>query len=101
MFPNKILIICFNDSLLFDLEKFLNENGYEVRIATSYEQIIRIDKQFNPKIVIIDYESEDTNGFQLLLNLRRVGSKSNVIIMSSQIDLSHFSILKQNLMYNS
>ena len=57
--------------------------GYLVHIATTGEQAKRLFHQHTPEIVILDYNLPDMTGDQLLPDIKRPGSQTVAIIITS------------------
>jgi two-component system response regulator AtoC len=84
---NRILIIDDEQSLLESLEMFLTEAGYKVECAASAREGLEKSRAFKPDVVILDIRLPDSNGFDVLQELRGVSEACPVIMITAFHDM--------------
>ena len=78
-----ILIIDDDDSLRKSFKKLLREEGYQVEDAASGEAGLKIVKQSNPDLVILDVRLPGMNGLETFKAIHGVEPKLPVVIMTA------------------
>lgn len=66
--------------------KILEEKGYQVILAHGGEQALELLKKEDFDLVITDLQMPIVNGVELLRNLRVMGKKTPIILMSTLIE---------------
>jgi CheY-like chemotaxis protein len=66
----KILAIDDQQLVLFPLEKRLKELGYDVKIETDANKGLAIYDEFNPDLVIVDFNMPKISGFDVVNHIR-------------------------------
>lgn len=84
---NRILIIDDEQSLLESLEMFLTEAGYKVQCAASAREGLEKSRTFKPDVVILDIRLPDSDGFDVLQELRGVSKACPVIMITAFHDM--------------
>jgi two-component system response regulator AtoC len=84
---NRILIIDDEQSLLESLEMFLTEAGYKVQCAASAREGLEKSRAFKPDVVILDIRLPDSDGFDVLQELRGVSKACPVIMITAFHDM--------------
>ena len=84
---NRILIIDDEQSLLESLEMFLTEAGYKVECAASAREGLDKSRAFKPDVVILDIRLPDSNGFDVLQELRGASETCPVIMITAFHDM--------------
>ena len=84
---NRILIIDDEQSLLESLEMFLTEAGYKVQCAASAREGLEKSRAFKPDVVILDIRLPDSDGFDVLQELRGVNKACPVIMITAFHDM--------------
>jgi DNA-binding response OmpR family regulator len=81
----RILVVDDEKSLLEVVSYALTEGGYRVATANDAKQAIRLLKEFEPQLLILDLRLPDQSGFELC---KQVRSDSNipVIFLSARTD---------------
>jgi DNA-binding NtrC family response regulator len=95
----RVLIVDDEPGICSELELFLSKNGYEVTTASNGKEALSIYKKLKPDLVISDYRMPVMNGFELLLNIKRIDKKAKVILMSAVVDLDPFVLTKDSAAY--
>ena len=77
-----ILVVDDEEHILKLYEKVLTDDGFGVRLAKSGEQAIRVAKEEEINLVVLDIKMEGLSGLEILTELRK--SKRNMpIILNS------------------
>ena len=82
----KLLIIDDERPLLESLEMFLTEKGYRVVSAVTAAEGLRLCRQTDPDVIILDIRLPDMNGLDVLKNMVQEGRK-NIIIITAFHDM--------------
>lgn len=85
--PDRTRILIVDDQLeLADmLSNVLSDEGYEVRVCSDGREAIRCIQEFQPAALILDIMMPETDGFEVLRQLRSdpSGRKLPVVLMSA------------------
>ena len=77
-----VLVVDDEEHILKLYEKVLTDDGFGVRLAKSGEQAIRVAKEEEINLVVLDIKMEGLSGLEILTELRK--SKRNMpIILNS------------------
>jgi len=78
----KILIVDDQESVRITVGMHFEEAGYNVLMAGSAKEALSLIKKENPQIILSDRNMPDTNGIELLKEIRKFNSQVKVVIMS-------------------
>jgi two-component system, NtrC family, response regulator AtoC len=79
----RVLIVDDEENLRLVLRTFLRRHGYEVEVAASGEEALKMIDSFGPDIIVTDVRMPRMGGLDLLSTLRAKGSEATVIVMSA------------------
>lgn len=85
----RILIVDDEAETLTSLSRMLERRGYSLCTAMDGEEGLKKMKEFEPEIVICDIVMPRINGLQFLEELKRMGSKAQVIMITGQMFMSN------------
>ena len=83
----KILIVDDEVSTALLLSKFLTRNGFEVSTAASGSSGMEYLKEGNYSLVLCDFRLEDTDGREMLKNIKSQYPQTGVIIITGYSDI--------------
>jgi len=89
MKKKKILIIDDEQPLRESLEMFLTEKSFKVECATTASEGLKRIGSFHPDVVILDIRLPDTDGLEVLQELRRRNNKTRVIMITAFHDMEN------------
>jgi CheY-like chemotaxis protein len=78
----KVLVVDDNESFLDMLFLYLIDNGYEVIKSLNGKDALSQYSTYAPDIIITDIIMPETDGIELLINLRKINPDVKVIVMS-------------------
>src|SRR3978361_120570 len=84
---NKILIIDDEVNVALLLSKFLTRNGFDVTTAATGNSGMEFLKNGNFNLVLCDFRLEDTDGREMLKNIKTQYPKTGVIIITGYSDI--------------
>src|SRR3978361_124159 len=84
---NKILIIDDEVNVALLLSKFLTRNGFDVTTAATGNSGMEYLKSGNFNLVLCDFRLEDTDGREMLKNIKTQYPKTGVIIITGYSDI--------------
>jgi len=82
----RLLVVDDEDALLDLLGDALRFAGYEVQLARTGFEALRIAADEQPKLILLDVNLPDIDGFEVCQRLRRDGSDVPVIFLSARDD---------------
>lgn len=85
-----IALVEDNDDLRQLTGRFLHSKGYEVLQAASAEDLAGLSRR--PDIYIVDINLPETNGYELIRNLRRISNELGIVVLSARdrvSDITH------------
>lgn len=82
----KILVVDDVDTIARVYARFLEREGYEVRIAFNGEEAIEEWKKFKPDLVISDIRMPKMNGFELANYMRKEKPEQKIVLMTGYAD---------------
>jgi FixJ family two-component response regulator len=82
-----ILVVDDDPHVLHALSFFLRAEGYAVRACADAAQAIAAAADGSPRCLVIDYRLGDTDGLSLAAQLRALGSKAPLVLITSHPDL--------------
>ncbi|NCI45888.1 sigma-54-dependent transcriptional regulator [Sediminibacterium soli] len=84
---NKVLIIDDDLDMCRLLERFLVRNHFEVRFAHTGKKGLEEVQNFAPDVILCDFRLEDTDGKDLLLQIKSISAEIPVIIITGYSDI--------------
>src|SRR3990167_7516358 len=84
---NKIAIIDDDESICKTLELHLKRNGYDVSVAHTGSEGIRSIKEKEPQIIILDIRLPDTDGIEVLRQVKSIDKNKYVIMITAFQDM--------------
>jgi len=81
--PGRILVVDDMESMCYLLETLLSERGHEVRTANTGAQALAAAQDFDCQVAVVDYRLPDTNGLDLIPELRSRRPGLRAILMTS------------------
>ena len=82
----KILVVDDVDTIARVYARFLEREGYEVRIAFNGEEAIEEWQRFEPDLVISDIRMPKMNGFELANYMRKEKPEQKIVLMTGYAD---------------
>ncbi len=79
----KILVVDDSSSNVLLLQSFLEEEGYEIEIASSGKEAISLVASFKPDIILLDLMMPGLSGLDVM---ERIGTDIPVIMISANKD---------------
>ncbi|MFO7931140.1 MAG: sigma-54 dependent transcriptional regulator [Desulfosalsimonas sp.] len=79
----KILIIDDDEGLVHFLSRFFRRKGYAVTACSGGREAIEKTSVQGFDLILLDYKMPDLNGLDILAEIRRIGIKTPVIIMTA------------------
>ncbi|MFO0946392.1 MAG: response regulator [Planctomycetota bacterium] len=82
-----ILILDDEPTFLHVLSVHLERRGYQVRIAKSIQEAIRLAEECPPGLLLVDWMlGESMNGVDVCATLRQMNSEVRTVLMTGHID---------------
>jgi len=78
----KIVLIDDEEDILFTLKEICDFCGYEAYTANSGEEGIKLVKQVNPKLVIVDYHMPGLNGLTTVKRLKNLMPELAILVLT-------------------
>ncbi|HVD96616.1 MAG TPA: response regulator transcription factor [Cytophagaceae bacterium] len=78
---NKVLIADDEQDILDMLQYILEKEGYEVKIAKSGPEAIRIAQEFQPRLILLDIMMPQMDGIETCRNLRELDELKDTVIV--------------------
>ncbi|MFH1943780.1 MAG: response regulator [bacterium] len=82
----KILIVDDVDTIARVYARFLEREGYEVRIAFNGDEALKEWERFQPDLIISDIRMPRMSGFELAKEIRAKNPKQKIILMTGYAD---------------
>ncbi len=79
----RVLVVDDEENIRFVAASFLKRDGYEVEVAESGEQALRLLEAFGPDVILTDVRMPKMGGLDLLATLKAKGAEAAVIVMSA------------------
>jgi len=84
--PATILIVEDEHAVARGIQYALQQEGYEVAVATSGEEGLDVATHQAPDLVVLDVRLPGMDGFEVLRRLRAAGAKMPVLILTARDD---------------
>ena len=86
----RVLVVDDEENLRLVVRTFLKREGYEVELAGSGDEALRLLETFGPDVILTDVRMPKMGGLDLLSTLKAKGSDVSVIVMSAygSVDLA-------------
>jgi CheY-like chemotaxis protein len=78
----KVLVVDDVDTIARVYARFLERQGYEVRIAFNGEEAMDVWESFKPDLILSDIRMPRMNGFELSNAIRKRDPKQKIILMT-------------------
>lgn len=83
----KILIIEDDEKLRDELKIFLNKNGYEATVLTTFDNTIQDILRTNPDLILLDINLPNTDGEYICKEIRKQSNMPIIIVTSRDNEL--------------
>ena len=83
---SKILVVDDVDTIARVYARFLERQGYEVRIAFNGEEALEEWERFKPDLVISDIRMPKMSGFELASKIREKNADQKIVLMTGYAD---------------
>ncbi len=83
---SKILVVDDVDTIARVYARFLERQGYEVRIAFNGEEALEEWAKFKPDLIISDIRMPKMSGFELAVKIREKNADQKIILMTGYAD---------------
>ena len=83
-----VLIVDQSDQIINRLKEVLAEAKHirAIHKAVSYEEAIRLYKQSNPDIVLLDIDLSDNRSVDLISEIKKLNAATAIIVLSTRTD---------------
>lgn len=78
---NKVLIVDDEQDILDMLQYIMEKEGYNVKIARSGPEALKVSLEFQPKLILLDIMMPQMDGIETCRNLREVEELKDAIIV--------------------
>ena len=78
----RVLVVDDEPSVIDVFQEFLSAQGYELAIATSGDEALRVLPEFRPDIVLTDINLPGVSGLEVMRHAKRVDSDVAVIVVT-------------------
>ncbi|MFQ5897606.1 MAG: sigma-54-dependent transcriptional regulator [Candidatus Methylomirabilia bacterium] len=85
--PSKLLIVDDERLIRWSLEQTLAKGGYEVSTAPTGEAALAAVREDAPDLVLLDLKLPDTDGLQVLGQLKELSPQLQILIMTAYADV--------------
>jgi len=82
----RILVVDDVDTIARVYARFLEREGYEVRIAFNGEEALEIWERFKPDLIISDIRMPKMSGFELAKAIRAKKTDQKIVLMTGYAD---------------
>lgn len=77
----RILIADDEPNIVVSLEFLMERHGYEIRVATDGEEVLRAVEEFRPNLILLDVMLPGKSGFEVCQKLREDPARQGVKIV--------------------
>jgi len=77
----KIVIVDDDESILFMLKEALSADGYDVRAGSDGQEAMRLVAEFQPQLVILDFNMPGVSGREALQQIRANPATQSLPVM--------------------
>lgn len=84
---SKILIVEDDEKLRDELKIFLNKNGYETHVLTTFYNTIQDILKINPDLILLDINLPNTDGEYICKEIRKQSNMGIIIVTSRDNEL--------------
>ena len=77
----KVLVVDDDESIAVLTRKMLSKDGYQIQVAESGQSALRLAKEWEPDVVLLDIMMPDMDGFETCHRMRRIEATANVPII--------------------
>jgi DNA-binding response OmpR family regulator len=81
--PPSILVVDDEEHILKLYEKEFSDDGYQVKTAKDAEEAIKIAKEGEVNLIVLDIKMEGKNGLEILSDFRRINKNLPIILNSA------------------
>jgi len=88
MSKRRALIIASPKKAIGELDRMLEEGGYDVTIAVNGDQAVRLAEEQPPEVILLEIQSPDLEGLEILRRLKKRGTTASlpVIVLLEKFD---------------
>ncbi len=83
----KLLVIDDDLDICLLLKRFLIKNGFEVQIAHTGKESLRMLKEYTPNLVLTDFKLGDMTGGEILIRIKEQSPQMPVIVITGYSDI--------------
>lgn len=87
----KLLLLDSDPNLVDSGKQSLERNGYQVQVAKSAEDALRVLREREPDLMILELNLPDLNGLEVLAFIHKQKLATSVIVVSSETDFDMVS----------
>jgi DNA-binding NtrC family response regulator len=80
---NKILVVDDEKNIRTTLSTYLESSGFDVVLASDGEEAINKIKEDDFLLILLDIKMRGLSGLQVLEEIRKLGFKNNVVMMTA------------------
>jgi two-component system response regulator RegA len=80
--PQSLLIAEDHQVLRDRLARAFRERGYEVRVASNYDEAVALAQEDSPELAVLDMRMPGKSGLELLKALKQIDQTTKVVIMT-------------------
>ncbi len=85
--PSRLLVVDDERLIRWSLDQTLSKDGYEVSTASTGEAALAVVREDPPDLVFLDLKLPDTDGLQVLRQIRELAPHVQVLIMTAYADV--------------
>lgn len=93
---HKLLIVDDDPDILDSMLDLLQDEGFNVKTATSGEEALELFSEFNPAVIISDMKMSGMSGLQLLNKIRKINLQVQIIILTGYASIKNASDAMSN-----